>query len=125
MENLMTENDKKALELGMKILERHPTWGPALQKRLEGERYATPHPLNGEWIMRPQPWREVAEFAADICQTESLNLMPWEQPPCRPGVDCTGNDASLKLAAKMEAAGVSRWHPDPLRALEEANALAD
>lgn len=117
----MTEKDKQALELAMKIMGRDRRWGPALQERLDGERYANPLP-NWEWIFEPQPWQEVAEFAAALCQRDALNLTPWEDPPCRAHVDAMGGDGSVKLLAKMEAAGISRWHPDPLRALEQANA---
>jgi hypothetical protein len=118
----MKANDKAALELAMKVLERHPTWGPAIKERLEGKKYETPHAVNGEWIFAPEPWDEVAKFAASICQSDALNLAPWEHPPCNAHVDTFGNDGSLRLLAKMEAAGISQWHPDPMRALEEAGA---
>ena len=67
-----------------------------------------------------QSWEEVAQFAADLCQSKSLNLVAL-------GVSAVAArmwtplaaTARVKLLAKMEAAGISRWHPDPLRALEE------
>jgi hypothetical protein len=113
----MNDTDKAALELAMNTLSRDPKWGPALDGRLEGKRYMNPHPINGEWIMKPQVWEEVAEFAANICQTTSLNLRPWEFPPCR----AKDGDA-LKLRDRMVAAGVSIWHPDPIAALRKAEA---
>ena len=97
----------------MTILGRDRTWGPALEERLKGLRYRNPHPLNGEWIFPPEPWEEVAEFAASICQHNSLNLSPLEHPPCHAHRDAFGNDASIKLRDRIVAAGVSIWHPDP------------
>jgi hypothetical protein len=106
----------------MKILSRDRTWGPALEERLKGTRYQNPHPFNGDWIFTPEPWEEVAQFAADICQTNALNLSPLEHPPCHAHRDAFGNDGSIKLRDRMVAAGVSIWHPDPLKALVVAGA---
>src|SRR5262245_43190568 len=70
-----------------------------------------------------EPWLEVAEFAAYVCQSRSLSLRPWETPPClaspdpvdeRPG---SGNRAAWALAQRLEAAGLSRFEPDPISAL--------
>ncbi len=41
---------------------------------------------------------------------------PWETPPCHPDGTCKGPAAAL--FRKMQKAGISRWHPDPLSALE-------
>jgi hypothetical protein len=66
-------------------------------------------------------WLEVAQFAAYDCQFRALRLKPWQIPPClvadenEPRV---GEEAAAKLLHKMLRAGVSRWHPDPLAALE-------
>ena len=114
----MTKNDKQALELAMKILARDKRWGPHLQERLAGTRYKNPFP-DREWIHEPQPWEEVAKFAARICQRDALNLTPWEYPPCNAHRTDhpLDNDGSEKLRDRMLAAGVSIYHPDPLRAL--------
>jgi hypothetical protein len=53
-------------------------------------------------------------------------LKPWESPPCEADEDAELAEASAfnnhreaqKLLRQMLAAGVSRWHPDPIRALE-------
>ena len=45
----MTENDKQALEVAMKVMGRDRKWGPALLERLDGTRYE--NPANGEWIL--------------------------------------------------------------------------
>ena len=69
-------------------------WGAALQERLQGKRYAEHlHPVMGEWILAPESWEEVAKFVVGICQTQALNLSPWEYPPCRAGRDAFGNEA--------------------------------
>jgi hypothetical protein len=130
----MNRKAKAALEAAMATLERSHHWGPALKDRLEGTRHKT----TGEWILPPESWQEVAEFAAQICQRDALDLAPWEYPPCRvdpsnrrdylwpssfPGFSPKASeDGALKLRAKMKAAGISIWHPDPLAALEEAHA---
>jgi hypothetical protein len=116
---MTTDNDKEALELAMQILARHRVWGPALEERLKGKRYANPHPTNGEWILKPEPWEVVAKFAAGICQRDSLNLSPWESTPCHAHRDVFNNDGSIELRDRMVAAGVSIWHPDPPAALAE------
>jgi hypothetical protein len=49
-----------------------------------------------------------------------LNLEPWSSPPCWGDSKHHPNPAARKLLEQMLAAGVSRWHPDPLAAIEEA-----
>ena len=117
----MTEKDKQALELAMKIMGRDRRSG---DRTCRNGLMGSVMPTRYRWgiFCQPQPWQEVAEFAAALCQRDALNLTPWEDPPCRAHVDAMGGDGSVKLLAKMEAAGISRWHPDPLRALEQANA---
>lgn len=71
-----------------------------------------------------EPWEEVGEFAAYHCQTRSLNLKPWQIPPCWiSSVEAAlsaPEDASLirsaaRLLQRMERCGVSKYHPDPAR----------
>lgn len=62
----------------------------------------------------------MAEFAAYHCQIESLKLKPWEEPPCH--CDGDGDKPGDELLRKMFAAGISRYHPDSLAALAEAEA---
>jgi hypothetical protein len=75
-------------------------------------------------------WQEVAEFASYSLQFQTLRLKPWETPPC--DADDTPDAAvhdrfgyfteptAVALLKRMKAAGVSRFHPDPMRALAEA-----
>jgi hypothetical protein len=102
----MNNKDKAALELAMKIASRDRQRAAQLKDFLEGDEF-TP----------PRPWEDVAKFAASVCQSNALNLKPWESPPCHPGPDPFGGDASVKLRERMDEAGVSPWHPDPMAAL--------
>jgi hypothetical protein len=58
-----------------------------------------------------------------------LNLPPWQPPPCcisniasalNVADEQSGWRAAALLLQRMESWGVSRWHPDPLRAIAEA-----
>jgi hypothetical protein len=87
-----------------------------LDDKLKGEKKA------GKWICPPEPWQQVAEFAAYCSQMKTLRLKPWESPPC--WSDGKGNDPKDKLCRKMLKAGISKFHLVPLAALEEATAEA-
>jgi hypothetical protein len=63
-----------------------------------------------------EPWCNVAEFAAYVCQTRALKLKPWETPPIY-GDICGAQGKAAELLQKMIAAGISRWEPDPIAAL--------
>lgn len=74
-----------------------------------------------DWMIRDDGWREAAEFAAGLCQTRALHLKPWQEPPCyadEGDPDERDRDAQA-LLRRMLAADVSRYHPDPLHALDE------
>jgi hypothetical protein len=98
---------------------------------------ACKEPLRAKQIrskMRNEGWRKVAEFAAYCCQCDALRLKPWQIPPLyilnvddpndglstpdQYGMD--GRYEAAKLLKRMLAAGVSRYHPDPEAAIEEA-----
>src|SRR6516165_10822771 len=69
-------------------------------------------------MLQRRPWFEVARFAAAHCQCRALKLLPWELPPVWSGV---GDDPEAdKLWERMQRAGISRYHPDPMAALEKA-----
>ena len=77
---------------------------------------------NDQEVGRIGQWQQVAEFAAYCSQMKTLRLKPWESPPC--WSDGKGNDPKDKLCRKMLKAGISKFHPVPLAALEEATAEA-
>ena len=72
-------------------------------------------------MLEDRSWEEVAQFAAYGRQFVSLKLKPWQTPPCfvadenEPRV---GEEEAAKLLRRMLRAGISRWHPDPMAALE-------
>jgi hypothetical protein len=82
-----------------------------------------------------RPWDEVAGFAAGCAQFRNLNLRPWECVPCslaaddiaavlvRPDDHRRQHGAAL-LLRRMLAAGISRWHPDPMCALAKVEVTA-
>jgi len=81
--------------------------------------------------LRREPWLEVARLAADRCQEIAVCLPPWQcWPPCRvqpddmdrAGYQHRGISQSAALLRRMLAAGLSRYEPDPVRALEAAEA---
>jgi hypothetical protein len=94
--------DRDALERAMQIAQRDPSRAQELQSKLKDE-----------------PWNEVAEFAAHVCQYRALHLKPWQSPPCIVDEDDPDEDDrdAQALLRQMLAAGVSRFEPDPLAAL--------
>ena len=71
-------------------------------------------------MLKDDGWAEAATFAAYHCQSDSLHLLPLESPPCWGDSPHHPDPAANKLLQRMLAAGVSRWHPDPMAALAEA-----
>jgi hypothetical protein len=85
-----------------------------------------------------EPWEEVGAFASYCCQDAALQLKPWQTPPCWLSDsdvqaalasledDHTGWRAAAQLVVRLEAAGLSKYEPDPITALEraEANSVA-
>jgi hypothetical protein len=72
-------------------------------------------------------FEEIGQFAAYHCQHRILRLRPWETAPCDAGphlhpdaTDTHGYRAAAELLERMLAAGLSRWDPDPVAALEGA-----
>jgi hypothetical protein len=77
-----------------------------------------------------QHWYAVARFACYSMQTETLRLKPWEQQPFSAreddsrlrthGVgDLHRIRAAVRLRNRLEAAGLSRFEPDPPTALKK------
>jgi hypothetical protein len=111
----MTKTDRAALTLA---LERCRAQGESRSRQLD-------EMLEGE------SWQEVATFAAFSCQMRSLRLKPWQFPPCfiyfdEPveADDIHGKHEAQQLLREMFEHDISRWHPFPLEAIEEAKAKA-
>lgn len=81
-------------------------------------------------MLASEPWEEVAQFASYCVQGRALNLQPWQSPPCHaslaslrlPYGDPRAARESAELLSKMLALGISRFEPDPLAAIAEAEA---
>jgi hypothetical protein len=99
----LTGADREALVLSMRLA-RSQGNGEQLDRMLEG-----------------RPWAAVASFAAYSCQIDFLRLMPWQQPPCDADIEPVDPDG-CELLERMLAHGVSRYHPDPERAIAAAEA---
>jgi hypothetical protein len=69
-----------------------------------------------------ESFEEVGKSAAYGCQCRNLRLKPWQAPPmfgdAHPGHE--GHADAEVLLQKLLDAGLSRYEPDPIRALETA-----
>ena len=106
------ERDRKVMRLAIEqLLPMEPDWRDQIASMLQ-----------------TQPWEQVGAFTAGVCQVRSLQLKPWECPPCdtanvKEPFDVYGSRASeVELLRRMLAAGVSRFDPDPIAALAAAEA---
>jgi hypothetical protein len=110
----LTPTDKAALELAIDLARKGAR---SSQQQIDA-------------MLKERPWQDVAEFAAYGCQCDALRLKPWQPPPCWAEVDdqdneagpISGHRAAAELLRRMLALGISRWHPDPLAAIEAAEA---
>lgn len=99
--------DRDALERAMQLCAQRD---PSRAEQLDGK------------LRQGDPWVEVAEFASYSCQIHALSLKPWQSPPCVADEDDPDEQdkKAQHLLRKMLAAGVSRYDPDPLKALAGA-----
>jgi hypothetical protein len=84
-------------------------------------------------MLADDPRIEVGQFASYHRQVNALRLRPWEPPPChindadetlaQPEQPGDGKHAAARLLKQMLALGVSKWHPDPLAAIEQAKRM--
>jgi hypothetical protein len=73
-----------------------------------------------ELMLEDRSWEHVARFAASVCQSRNLKLKPWEMPPWHGDSKHHPDPAARKLLQQMLDAGISRWHPDPMAALDRS-----
>jgi len=77
--------------------------------------------------LKEDGWYDAASFAAYHLQCarlrRQLGMRPWDSPPCHliddPG-NVVGNGTCAELAFRMDALGISLWHPDPIQAVADA-----
>jgi hypothetical protein len=106
----MTKGDREALTLAM--------------ERTRAESLQRSEQIDDK--LKDESWEDVATFAAYCARIESLKLKPWQQPPCHADEDDPNprDPQAQALLKEMLSAGVSRYHPDPLAAIEAAKAGA-
>jgi hypothetical protein len=104
--------DREALDRALKIAQRDPGRAAQVQS-----------------MLKDRPRRAVQEFCAYSCQISALSLKPWQSPPCHIDENADEPDnpsrepdtAARELLRQMLRAGVSRFEPDPLTALQRVN----
>jgi hypothetical protein len=108
----MEQRDREAMRLAIETLLRlEPDWRDQVAAMLQA-----------------QPWEQVGAFAAGVCQVRSLQLKPWECPPCdtanvkEPSDNYGSRPGEVALLRKMLSFGLSRYDPNPLKALAAAEA---
>ena len=113
----MTRKDRKALTRAIEAVRRE---SPQRARQIADK-------------LASEPWEDVGEFASYSAQCRSLRLRPWQFPPCWiDDIPAALNDpephrglrTAGELLQRMLAAGLSRYEPDPLKALEAAEAEA-
>jgi hypothetical protein len=110
----MIEQDRDALTRALVMARQDPMRAEQLDRKL----------ANGE------SWDEVAFFATLCVQASALHLKPWQCPPCdsnneidpSEGVLYGNRPDEVALLQRMLAAGLSRYEPDPMKALAEIEA---
>ena len=95
----------------------------ALTRALEKAR-ANDDPGGAEQIermLKKDDWFKVATFAAYCCQVRALGLKPWQPPPAYGHIPMANNEHAdaAALLKRLFDAGLSRYEPDPIGALEE------
>ena len=106
-----------------------PTDMDALTRAIAACRAADPaRSAQIDAMLSYRPWAEVGTFAAASAQRHSLHLKPWQSPPCRsdpedlykPIGDPRGERESAELLRRLLDIGLSRYEPDPLQAIAQA-----
>ena len=77
-------------------------------------------------LLQERGWHDVSVSAAYHCQTRHLSLKPWQEPPCVEDEDepHPRDPNAQKILRMMLERGISRYHPDPLLAMAQAQDAA-
>lgn len=99
--------------------------------------YRTENAEQLDAMLEEEPWEKVAMFAACSRQCHTLRLKPWQVASCdihdpddpddgrSPGrARHDGRYEAARLLCEMLDLGISRYHPDPLAAIEGAKLKA-
>jgi hypothetical protein len=105
--NQLSDVDRDAFERAIEIASREP-WQ---RRRIEAK------------FEKGESFDNVGRAAAYHCQIAALDLQPWQDPVMYAGLR-RGDEgyvrANLELLQRLLDAGLSRFEPDPLTALEQA-----
>ena len=116
--------DREALSRALEIVRNRP------EKEDPGRREQVDH------LMKHEGWFTAADFCCYCCQSELIRPRLWQPTPAdidpadietilARGDDApNGNYAAAKLLKRMLRAGLSRYEPEPLKALAEAKRRA-
>jgi hypothetical protein len=106
---VITEADREALELAI-TTER--------AKSIEDSQHVD------DMFARGDTWERVAKYCAYSCQWDALRLKLHEPTPCTISsfYDPDHHDA-WNLLKKMETLGISKFHPNPMKAIREAEGM--
>ena len=118
------QNDREAMQLAIDLVmsDQADDHYEGLRKRF-GDANNESDPAERDRLLRA-----AAEFAVYGAQYNALSLKPWQEPPCvlddfeetiTAGVGHR-NYEGAKLRRAMSRYGISAYHPDPARAVEEA-----
>jgi len=102
----ITSTDREALQLAIDLTLAEPDEDRVAQVRK---------------MLAEREWDEVARFCAYHGQFDALNLLPWQNTPSE--VDDPDEDMATpqhKMARRMMALGISKYHPDPIAAIQAA-----
>jgi hypothetical protein len=99
---MMTEVDKDALRRAIKMA------------RAESPEHAG---QIDRMMAQGQSFEEIGRSCASGCQRHNLRLKPWESPPIYAELH-PDQPGATELLNKLLDAGLSRYEPDPIAALE-------
>lgn len=79
-----------------------------------------------------ESWEKIGRHAASVCQCRALKLAPWQTAPHQAepnqvdeaGFEYRGTAVASALVGKLLAAGLSRYEPDPIGALDRVGRAA-
>jgi len=116
--------DREALTRALEIVRNRP------------EKEDPGHRAQVDRLLQEQGWFTAADFCCYCCQSELIRPRLWQPIPADinpAGIEAiiargddapNGNFAAAKLLKRMLRAGLSRYEPDPVRALAEAKRRA-
>jgi hypothetical protein len=115
----LNKRDRAAMKLALERVKKIPVYGKIARD-----------------LLRRSNFEEAGSYASFWTQMYALHLRPWNTPPCRiydyenelggdnipQQIRCRYEPGEVELLRRMRALKISKWHPDPLGAIKEAEA---